>query len=270
MSTDDKSVSFIPDMKIGGVVPRDVYEDSTSYLPPVSNAPPTKPGEVDKRLVVKEGMVSVVVDDLNKARDQIVSYIEEKGGYIVSLNTYGVDQNQSSSIEIRLPQETFDEALKFIKSIALKVTSESISGQDVTDQYVDEEARLKSLQDAKSRYEEILKSAVTIEEILQIQAQIDITQTQIEQAMGRMSYMEKTAQMSRITINVAIDEASLPYVAPSEKWRPQAVFKQALRSIISAAKELSYSIIWVAVYAVIWVPVGLVGIFLWKRFKKGL
>lgn len=225
---------------------------------------PILPGEVDKRLVIRDANISLVVNNLNESRDKIVNFAETNQGYLVSADVYGTEQNTRATVTVRVPEAKFTETLNFIRSQGLKVTSESISGQDVTEEYIDLTGRLKSLEASRIRFQEILKNASTVDQILQVQREIDRVQMEIEQTTGRMEYLKKSSAMSKITVNLALDEESLPYVAPSEKWKPIFIFKQAIRSLVVILKNLSYLVIWVAVFAVIWVP----AVFLFKFLKK--
>jgi hypothetical protein len=81
--------------------------------------------------------------------------------------------------------------------------------------------------------------------------------------------MEKSAELSLLTITIASDELSLPY-APSNSWRPALVFKQAVRSLVQSARTLANFAIWIGVYSVIWIPL-LLGVLLYaKRRNKKL
>ena len=65
--------------------------------------------------------------------------------------------------------------------------------------------------------------------------------------------MEKTAKMSLENIDLSTDELSLGY-APADTWRPGVVFKLAVRSLVRNARQLGNTVIWIGVYAVLWVP----------------
>lgn len=231
---------------------------------PYPENPPTVPGQVDKRLVIRDGNLSLVVKDLNEVKNKIITFVESNQGYLVSSEIYGVETNKSASVVIRIPEAKFSETLTYIRSLGVKVTSESVSGQDVTEEYVDLTARLKSLEASRNRFKEILQNASTVDQILQVQREIDRVQMEIEQTTGRMEYLSKSAAMSKISVNLALDEESLPYVPPTEKWKPAFVFKQAVRSLLLLLKDLSYFVIWIAVFAIVWVPL----IFLFKFLKK--
>lgn len=247
-----------------GNVSQDKVSVQSGIIPPSPENPPTVPGQVDKRLVVRDGNLSLVVKDLNEVKSKIISYAESNQGYLVTSEIYGTESNQSATIVIRIPEAKFTDTLTYVRSLGVKVTFETVSGQDVTEEYVDLTARLKSLEASRNRFKEILQNASTVDQILAVQREIDRVQMEIEQTTGRIDYLSKSAAMSKISVNLALDEESLPYVAPTEKWKPAFVFKQAVRNLLLLLKDLSYFVIWIAVFAVIWVP----ALFLFKFLKK--
>lgn len=223
------------------------------YQPPVASAP-----EVKNRLVVQESYLSLLVKNVAQSLESIKKQTVSLGGYMVESNLSSPQEAASGYITVRVPEGKLEEALNSFRSLGMKVVSENLKGTDVTDQYVDIEARLKPLQENKTRFEEIMKQATKIEDILRIQQEIISLQTQIDNLRGQQNYLEKTAQMSKITIYLSTDELSLPY-APSQPWRPSVVFKHAIRSMLGSLQKLGSLIIWVAVYSVIWLPIlGLV------------
>ena len=174
----------------------------------------------------------------------------------------------SGWITVRIPQEKLEEALNYFRELAVKVVSETVSGRDVTDEYVDIEARLATLLKTKAKFEEILAKAQKVQDILEVQRELINLQEQIDNLKGQQNYLEKSAQVSRVTIYLATDELALPYV-PTEAWRPQAIFKQAVRSLIGALRKLGTLIIWFGVYSVIWLPILAIYLIIkhWRKKK---
>jgi len=212
--------------------------------------------EAKERLVVKESTISLLVKNVVEAQKTISQKTQELGGYFVQSNVSHPEETEAASgwITVRVPQEKLEEALNYFRALAVKVASETISGQDVTDEYIDIEARLATLLKTRAKFEEILTKAEKVQDILEVQRELINLQEQIDNLKGRKNYLEKSAQVSRVTIYLATDELALPYV-PTEAWRPKVIFKQAVRSLIGTFRKLGTVIIWVGVYSIIWVPV---------------
>ncbi|MBI4100470.1 DUF4349 domain-containing protein [Candidatus Microgenomates bacterium] len=249
-----------------------VSAPSTSFGLPIGSgssiySPAAPAPEVKDRLVVEESHASLLVKNVAQTLDLIKGKATSLGGYMVESSLDRPDEATSGQITIRIPNNTLDESLNYFRSLAVKVVSENLRGTDVTDEYVDIDARLKTLEKNKERFEEIMDQAVKIEDILRIQQEILSIQSQIDSLRGQQNYLEKTAQMSKITIFLSTDELSLPY-APEQPWRPQVVFKYAVRSMLGNLQNIGSLIIWLIVYAVIWLPIILIILYARSRLKK--
>ncbi len=235
-----------------------------SILPPSRNeAPPTT--DVDERLVVRESNMSLLVENVRQTTDDIINFVEEQGGYMVSSSLTQPEEAPYAIVVVRIPSDNFRSILDNFRQMAIKVTSENITGRDVTDEYVDIEARLGTLEKTKARFEQIMDQAVKIDDILRVQREIINLQSQIDNLKGRQQMLEQTAALSRITIYLSTDEIALPYT-PSDTFRPTVIVKQAVRSLIRNLRKISSAAIWLAIYSVIWVPV-LIIILVVKRWR---
>lgn len=239
---------------------------TTSRIIQPAEVPPAP--EVEDRLVIKESTLSLLVKKVSETQKLITQKTEQLGGYMVQSNVSHPEQAEaaSGSITVRIPQIKLEEALDYFRSLAVRVVSENLSGRDVTDEYVDIEARLATLLKTKGKFEEILTKAEKVEEILQVQRELVNLQEQIDSLKGRQNYLEKSAEMSRVTVYLATDELELPY-APSGAWRPKVIFKQAIRSLIASVRKAGTAVIWLAVYSVVWLPALLIYWFLRRRKK---
>jgi len=92
---------------------------------------------------------------------------------------------------------------------------------------------------------------------------LDNLQSQIDSLKGQEQYLEKNAQNAKITVYLASDELALPYT-PAKPWRPEAIFKQAVRSLVGTLRGLGTLFIWLVVYSIIWVP----ALFAYRYFQK--
>ncbi len=237
-----------------------------SFMSPIGQAPaPTT--DITNRMVVQESYLSLVVKNVSQALTAVKNLVTEKGGYMIESELSRPDDAPSGRIDLRIPQEKLDETLASVRALAVKVVSENLKGTDVTDQFVDNETRLKILEGNMARFAEIMAKADKVLDILQVQQEIFNLQTQIEAIKGQQNYLTKTSQMARVTIFLSTDELALPY-APSESWRPGVIFKQAVRGLLKTGQNVGTWLIWLAVYAVVWAPVLLVALYLYRRFSK--
>jgi len=238
-----------------------------SYTAQSTTPPPTPDVPAQKRLVIKNASMAIVVTDVKDALQKTQEAAEAKGGYVVDSTLSYPTEQAYGSISMRVPSDKLGEVMTSVRNLALKVSSEQSKADDVTDEYVDLSSRLKNLQATETQFLEIMKKAGTVEETLRVQSELSNIRGQIEQTKGRMEYYEKSAAMALLQVNVALDEGSLPLTyAPEQKWHPTIVFKRATRSMLGTLRALGNVTIWLGVYAVIWVPVALV--IWWYRRRK--
>lgn len=241
-----------------------IAPDAAPYRSDSAPAP-----EVKDRLVITESTLSLLVKKVAETQKSIQKKAEELGGYLVNIYTSNPEEAvaASGSITIRVPQLKLDEALNYFRSLSVKVVSENINGRDVTDQYVDIDARLANLNKTKTKFEEIMAKAEKVDEIMQVQRELVNLQDQIDSLKGQQNYLEKSAQISKVTIYLSTDELALPY-APSEAWRPTVIFKKAVRSMIGSLRKIGSLIIWIVVYSIIWIPVLIIYKLIQRRRNK--
>jgi hypothetical protein len=191
--------------------------ESVPAIPPEPGIAPTAPREPvvgtdasngesvplpEERMIVRNGDISLVVEDVLETRDEIAQLAERLGGWVVNSNIYGEEEETRGWISIRIPSDKFDQALAELRGLALRVNSESTSTEDITEQYVDLQSRLRNAEATESQYLALLDKATEVEDILAIYESLSQIRYEIEQIKGRMQYLERTSAMSLISINL--------------------------------------------------------------------
>lgn len=154
------------------------------------------------RMIVRTGNIAMIVEDVNTAIDRISAIAEQSKGYVVSSNSWRDGERLHGTISIRMPSGDFANVMTTITQLAVEVTSQTTSSQDVTEEYVDLSSRLKNLQATEQQLLQIMAKADKVEDILSVEKELSNTRSQIEQTTGRMQYLEKTAAMSLIQVNL--------------------------------------------------------------------
>jgi hypothetical protein len=219
------------------------------------------------RLVIKNAILSMAVDDPLKSMDNITRMAEAMGGYIVSADMnqqtlYNGSKVPQVSMSIRVPADRLAEALATIKAETTQpIMSENETSQDVTADYTDLNSRLVNLQAAEKQLQQIMDSAVKTEDVLSVYSQLVSVREQIELIKGQMKYYEQSARLSSISIQLFANAAVQPITIAG--WQPGGVAKQALQSLIHALQSLAtfgirLAILYVPLLLVIFVPIGLI------------
>ena len=147
------------------------------------------------RIIVHTARMSLVVDDVAHTVNSIVDLAGELGGWVVSSDR---SSRHSGAIAIRVPAEFLDKALGQLEALAADVESLVVTSEDVTDEYVDNKARLVSLRATEERLLSFLDRAADVEDALQVQKEISDLQLRIEETKGRLNFLSQTAAYSLI------------------------------------------------------------------------
>lgn len=215
------------------------------------------PSESSDRLIIQDTNLSLQVKDVSKTINDILVTTNKLGGFLINSSLSKPEGAASGNISIRIPEDKRSEALEMFKKMAVKVVSESVYGNDVTDQYVDLESRLEVLNKTKAKYEEILQQAQKVPDIMSVQEQLTYLQSQIDNLKGQQKYFEQSAKLSKIVVYLSTDELALPYT-PTNEWRPTVIFKNAVRSLVGIFRTLGSLVIYLIVFIPIIVPVVLI------------
>lgn len=169
-----------------------------------SAKPEPQQAEQVGRKLIKNGQIDFETENLNKTREEIFRAINKYGGYISSENDFKNSYEISSNIAIRIPADNFDKLIEEITVGVERFDRKEIYVQDVTTEFLDVEARLKTKKELENRYLEILRQANSVSEILEVERQIGILRAEIESFEGRLKYLSN--QVSYSTLNVRIYE----------------------------------------------------------------
>jgi hypothetical protein len=206
-------------------------------------------GDVDlqaadqERMIIYNAELALVVQDTEATQADVVSLAEGAGGHVASADSYAYgDGLRRITLSIRVPAEAFNSTMDALREMALEVTQDSISSDDVTQEYVDLESRLTALEAKATRLEELMEQAEDTEAVLAVYEELSATQIQIEETKGRMRYLERSSSMATITVHLTPDELSQPVEIAG--WRPQGTVKRAIEALIEAFQFLVDALIW--------------------------
>ena len=154
-----------------------------------------------QRKVIKQGDISFETSDAKKTRAAIEQAVIDHKGYISQDNANNYSNAVRYRLEVRIPANSFDQFLATVSQSAGKIESKNINTLDVTEEFVDIEARIKTKKELEERYKELLKKANTVSDILSIEKEIGNIRTEIESVEGRMKYLTDRISYSSLTIS---------------------------------------------------------------------
>lgn len=153
-----------------------------------------------ERKIIKEGEISFETSNLKETESLITGSVSEMGGYVANDNIFNIDGRITHRMTLRVPADKFDQLLTRISESAKKLDRKTISALDVTEEFVDVEARIKTKKELESRYKELLVKAITVEDLLSIEKEMGILRTEIESMEGRLRYLQDRVGLSSLTI----------------------------------------------------------------------
>lgn len=179
-----------------------------------NTAAPEKAADIQKpveRKIIKNAELRLEAGDPESAQQKIAAIVESKGGYVVESTQSGSDasavKRDTVTMSLRVPSEKFAEALDEIRKTASRIVIETVSGQDVTEEFIDVEARLKAKKALEEQFLQIMKRSNSVEDALSVQREIAEVRAEIEKIEGRKRFLENQASLSTINVSVQTPNA---------------------------------------------------------------
>ncbi|MCU9601678.1 DUF4349 domain-containing protein [Pallidibacillus thermolactis] len=183
-------------------------EPEQSYLENKKTMEGTKLDDMGRK-VTYSATLQVEVNDYHQSLDNIAKKVKDWNGYIVTSTMYGENNSIFGDITVRIPQQHFQAFISFIEKDSYKVKNKSISGDGVTEEYVDLNSRLKSKRAVESRLMTLMEQAETTEDLLAVTKDLAMVQEEIETILGRMNYLENRIEFATITIHLTENNTKL-------------------------------------------------------------
>ncbi len=210
--------------------------------------------EQAQRLIIREGTITLVVDDTQAARKSIEALVAESaadGAFVVSSGEQGNGEGYAPSISmvIRVPAARFDATMERLAGLAVEVRARDETAQDVTEDYVDAQARLASMEAARDRLRQIMAEAKTTQDLLQAEQQLTQREADIEALQGRIKFLQGSAALSKITITL------LPHILTQpvdNSWRLPEVARGAFDALVATARFLASAVIYLGIAVLPW------------------
>ena len=227
----------------------------------------TQPGQSglpsDGRLVIKNANLTLQVENVREAESSLRVMVGQMGGYVVKAETTGADEQMRSEITFRVPSGRFDQAMSGAQGLAKKLLGRTITGDDVTEEYVDLSARQRALEATRDRLLALLNKAEKVEDALAVNTSLTDIQAQLEQIEGRKKFLTQSAALSTITVMLTPVPTAAPIVEP-EGWQPEGVAREALRGLVAFGQGIASLLIVLLVWSPVWGTIAFL-IFWWRR-----
>ena len=222
------------------------------------------------RMIVRTASLSLVVSDAAKAMQAVTQTATSLGGYVTDSKQWRENDQLRGTVTVRVPSARFDEMIGSAKKSAVRVQSETSSGQDVTQEFSDLGAQLRNAEAAEHELRELLTTVrqrtQRANDVLEVFARLSEVRQQIEQLKGRMQYLSQVSAMSAITFDLVPDVIAQPVV--EQGWSARAIAHDAVRNLISLLQWLAGIAISATIYLAPFALLLLLAVMTIRRFRS--
>ena len=230
--------------------------------------------EAADRRIIRNANLTMEVNSTSDMQHKVTSIAETHGGFVVTSeakqreNTEPEKRTLDIKLVVRVPAERFGSALDQIRGLATALREENVTGQDVTEEFIDLEARIRTQRALELQFLEIMKQARKVEDALEVQRQIADVRTDIEKLEGRKRFLENRASLSTIVVNLE---------APRQIIVNTSSFGRSLRNSVSEGVDFGsaillflvrFVIVMVPVTVFVLLPLGLIVRYLVRRARR--
>lgn len=239
----------INESKIASASPEQAETNSTE----VANA-------LQNKKIIRRGSISIETQDIKKAKETIDALLNSFNGYHEEENTSAGSTYTNHSLKLRIPAQSFDNFIKKIESGNDKITDKYIQSEDTSIQYYDVESRLKSKRTYLEQYRNMVKSAKTVKDLLEIQEQIRQLQEDIDSSESLLRNLSGQVAYSTLSVNLhhSNPRSAAYYVSFFSKIKNALVTGWNLIEIMF----LGIITIWPIITTIVVIIIG------WKKYKK--
>jgi len=230
--------------------------------------------DATQRMIISTVDISLIVEDTDKTLLGLESLVENYKGYIANSRRWYSEDQPFANITLRVPAASLDAVLENIRGMALKIQSENRLGQDVTEEYVNLNARLRNLEATEKELlallTEVRENRGKAEDVLAVYREITEIRGQIESLKGRQQYLERMSAMATVQIEIQPKAAPRP-AGRDVTWDPLVTISKAWRTLLQVLKVLFDIVVNVIVLSpIVLIPIGILVLFvkLLRRRKR--
>jgi len=223
-----------------------------------------------ERRLVRTSSIDLLVKSPPESAEKIRSLTEQVGGFLVRFQTNGAQDATNATLTIRVPVARFAEVGAEIRKLGLRVEGEQMEAEDVTRQYVDQQARLRNLHAQEAQYLTILKRARSVKDTLDVSEKLNGVRGEIEQQQAEFEALSKQVETVAITVSLHSEAEANVF---GLHWRPLYELKlaamQGLEGLADYASAI-FSLVFYLPAILLWLATILAGAALgWKLLRLG-
>lgn len=216
---------------------------------------------------MRDAELGLVAEDVRRSAGEAQRISAGFGGSVLSSRVYESGDRPYAEVVLAVPSGRFEEALAELRGLGRRVTTETVTGEDVTEEFVDLESRERNLLAAEESLLRLYDRAESIEDTLDVGAELTEVRGQIEQVQGRLKYLEGRTDFSRITLSIEpVPPAAVAAARPA--WDPASVAGTAFAASLTVLQGIATALITALVFGWWLVPPAAAGLFAWRRKRS--
>jgi len=197
--SEDKSM----DMNAPPPPPQEIPVNAMVSTKAVNTEPKSSPSQSNNvivKKVIKNGNLDIQVDDIKKAHQQVNEIVKSNNAYIQTERFTNTDIDEKQFFTIRVPHKNFDALINSFSNGIGSILSKNIASDDITEEYTDVSIKLANKKIYLEKYRDMLRSAKTTKDMLEIQENIRELEDEIDVAEGRLRFIDDRVNYSTLNL----------------------------------------------------------------------
>lgn len=161
-----------------------------------------KKADTISQKIIKNGNMKIQVGDIKKAQNQVRDILNKNNAYIQTEQFQNTDMDDNLDLVIRVPHKNFDALVNSFSDGVGSVLSKNISSDDVTEEYTDVSIKLANKKIYLEKYRDMLRSASTTKDMIEIQEKIRELEDEIDVAEGRLRFIDDRVNYSTLNLSL--------------------------------------------------------------------
>ena len=208
-------------------------------------------GSALDRKIIQSSSVDLGLEGENgvsRSFQEIIRIAETAGGFVANSSFSNIDDKQFADVTIRVPSIQYQSVLAEIRGMGT-VSQESSDANDVTEEFTDLQARLRTLNATEQRYLELLARAETINDILVVQDRLDFVRGQIEQVVGRINLLDNLTDLATITVHLSPVALAVEPATDGGSLTPAEAFENAWQASLTVLEGIAIAALVVVAFS---------------------
>jgi Domain of unknown function (DUF4349) len=219
------------------------------------------------RKIVRTSSLDMIVAHPADILEKIVAVAENMGGYVETSNSGGSGA-AAATLTVRVPADRFEQVRAEIRQLGVRVESEKVDAQDVTRQYVDQDASLRNLRAEEAQYLTILKQATTVRDMLAVSEKLSDVRGEIERQEAEFHALSRQIETVSIAISLRTEAQAQTF---GLNWKPLYQIKLALHEGLESVANYATVMVGILFFlpaALLWVGTVAIAAFVCWRLLR--